>query len=175
VHHVAGEWMATGTKFETVLHGARAPYQVLGAWVTRDPAREAVLEVARLWASGDAARWKPALLALVKRSLDGGSAVGGPRGRPAGGSDLKPAALYRWIGQIREPLLACQGDPAWQQKDHRGFSPASWARYLLALWHDPRDGAAVHTFLAERKDFAKAAPAGLDGKTLTEALERYAD
>ncbi|MBI5480051.1 MAG: hypothetical protein HY906_14385 [Deltaproteobacteria bacterium] len=176
VHHVAGEWLQTGTKFETVLYGARAPYQVLGAWVKRNPAREAVLEVSRLVASGNAARWKPALLALVQRSLQGGTGPTGPRARTLDGTDdLKPAALFRWIGSIREALLACQKDSAWQQKDHRGPSPASWARHLLALWYDPRDEGQVRTFLAERKDFARAAPAGLEGKTLTEALNRYAD
>lgn len=172
VHHVAGEWYQTGTKFETVLHGAHPPYQVLGTWVTRAAAREAVLEVSRLVATGDATRWKPALLALVKRSMDGG----GGRGRASGGADgLKAVALFRWLGVIREPLLACQKDPAWQQKDHRGFSPASWARHLLALWYDPRDEGLVRTFLVERKDFARAAPAGLEGATLGAALDRYAD
>jgi hypothetical protein len=158
VHHVAGEWYQTGTKLEVLLHGARPPYQVLGAWITRDPAREAALEVSRLVASGDP-QWKPALLALVRRSM----------------GDLKPVALFRWIGLIRDPLAACQKELEWQQQDPRGFSPASWARYLLALWHDPRDAALVRAFLAERKDFARAAPAGLEGRTLTEALDRYAD
>jgi hypothetical protein len=33
----------------------------------------------------------------------------------------------------------------------------------------------VQAFLAERKDFARAVPAGLAGKTVGEALDRYAD
>jgi hypothetical protein len=114
-------------------------------------------QVARIAAETEPARWRPTLLGLVRRTLDG---------------TLKLHDLYPHVGQLRGKLLAVLADPAWQQGR---IAPAARARHLLALWHDRRDRAVIDAFLVEAKRYASRAPGGIEGRTLGEAVERWRD
>ena len=117
-------------------------------------------ELGALASQTDPAVWKPKLGELVRATLEGA---------------VDEELVFPHIGSLRDKLLAAMNDPTWQEKDHRGFSLALWGRYLLSLWSDPRDEALVKRWLEERKDFATAAPAGLTGSTIEEALEKWRD
>lgn len=57
------------------------------------------------------------------------------------------------------------GQPSWQDKDHRGFSLAARARYLVALAGDGRDQALLAVVLKESPSISRA-PGGMVGKTM---------
>jgi hypothetical protein len=117
-------------------------------------------ELAALAAETDPAKWKPRVRLLLQQRLD---------------DKLDEVALFPHLGGLRDKLLAVMDEPESQLADRRGFSRGSVARSLLALWSDPRDSALVTRWLAENKRFAEAAPPGLTGSTIEQALAKWRD
>ena len=117
-------------------------------------------ELAALVAETDPAKWQPRVRELLQQRLD---------------DKLDEVVVFPFLGGLRDKLRAVMDEPESQLADQRGFSRGSVARSLLALWSDPRDSALVTRWLGENKRFAEAAPPGLTGSTIEQALAKWRD
>lgn len=109
-------------------------------------------------------RWEVMLQVLVQRLRDEGLRR----------HEADAAALLQQFGAVRERLLAVMDGPDWVRDDGPGRSLASEARFLLALWGDPRDAALVDAVVAGNRWIVRGPP-GVEGRTLEATLRRWED